>query len=263
MEPQPQIDKTSPVPLYHQLRGVLEYLIRKGTYMPGEPIPGENDLCDSYDVSRTTVRQTISEMLRDGVLYRQKKRGRPLVTPVVVRQSLLKLQGFFTEGMLTAGLKPHTTVLSVQKRIYTEIAERMSLPAETVFYRIERIHGGNNFSLALQISYIPVSVCPDLEQHHLQGSLFAYIEHDYGHPIVTAKQVIGIRQSDNRTRELMQLPHRLPMFLVERVSFAKDRKPVEYFECLLRSDRYDFEMELNWQADGRRLSGEPVMGLMK
>jgi GntR family transcriptional regulator len=259
----PHIDKSSPVPLYHQLRMVLEYQIREGIYKPGEPVLGENDLCERYDVSRTTVRQTIREMMRDGILYREQKRGRPIVVPVVVRQSLMKLQGFFTEGMLTAKLKPSTKVISVQKQEFPEVALKMNLAAKAILYRIERIHYGDELPLALQVSYVPKSICPMLHEKSLEGSLFAYIEYDYGRPIVKAKQIIGVRQSDNRVRDLLQMSHRLPMYKVERISFADDGQPVEYFECLLRGDRYEFEMELDWQILGRELGVEPMLGQIR
>lgn len=259
----PRIDKSSPIPLYHQLRMVLEYQIRQGIYKPGEPVPGENDLCEQYDVSRTTVRQTIREMMKDGILYRGKKRGRPIVVPVVVHQSLMKLKGFFTEGMLTAKLKPSTKVISVRTQEFPEISLKMSLAPKTILYRVERIHYGDGQPLALQVSYIPESVCPSLDMQNLEGSLFTYIENDYGQPIVRAKQIIEIRQSDNHVRDHLQLTNRLAVYKVERISFAGNGQPVEYFECLLPSDRYVFEMELDWQVHGRKLGVEPLVGQIR
>ncbi len=255
-----QIDKSSPIPLYHQLRGVLEGLIRAGQYKPSDPIPGENDLCELYGVSRTTVRQTIRVMMHDGILYRDQTRGRPLVAPVVVRQSLLRLRGFFTEGMLTAKLAPSTLVVSVQRQAFSDIAEKTGLSRDALFHRVERIHYGDAVPLVYQVSYIPESVCPNLQKQDLEGSLFSYIESEYGHPIIKAKQIISIRHSDGRVEELMQLPHRLPMYKVERFSFTNDGQAVEYFECLLRSDRYEFEMELDWESDGRKIGIEPING---
>ncbi len=259
----PHIDKSSPVPLYHQLRMLIEHHIREGVYKPGDPVPGENDLCSHYDVSRTTVRQTIREMIKDGILYRQEKRGRPLVAPIVVRQSLMRLRGFFTEGMLTAKLTPSTEVISVKKREFPEVAEKMGIESKTLFHCIERIHYGDSLPLALQTSYIPETVCSDLLEKNLEGSLFTHIEYGYGRPIVKAKQIIEIRHSDNRVRDMLKLPHRLPMYKVERISYTDDGKAVEYFECLLRGDRYEFEMELDWEVSRRKLGIEPVVGQIR
>ncbi len=253
-----QIDKSSPIPLYHQLRGVLEGLIRNEQFKPGDSIPGENELCDLYGVSRTTVRQTIREMIQDGLLYRDQTRGRPLVAPVVVRQSLLRLRGFFTEGMLTAKLQPSTLVISTQKQAYPDVSEKMGFSDVMVFYRIERIHCGDSVPLVYQVSYIPEYVCPNLGKLNLEESLFTHIESECGLTIAKAKQVISIRHSDKRLGELMQLPHRLPMYKVERLSFTNDGRAVEYFECLLRGDRYEFEMELDWESDKEKLNDDSI-----
>lgn len=246
---QPRIDRSSPVPLYHQLRGVLEYLIYSGDYKPGEPVSGENELCELYGVSRTTVRQTIREMIKDGVLYRKGSRGRPLVAPIVIHQHLLRLRGFFTEDMLTAGLIPHTTVVSVEMRTFPDVSKKLNLNSNAPIYRIERIHHGNGEPLALQVSYIPEEVCPDLHKKDLSASLVYYFESQYVGPIVKAKQLIRVQHATNEERDRMHLPHRLPLFKVERVMLADGDRPVEYFECLLRSDRYQLEMELGWGSD--------------
>lgn len=49
------IDKTSPVPMYYQLKEMLENLIKSGELKPGDRIYSENELCEMYDVSRITA----------------------------------------------------------------------------------------------------------------------------------------------------------------------------------------------------------------
>ncbi len=52
------IDKSSPVPYYYQLRQILEAEIASGRIGVGDRLPSEAELCESYGVSRTVVRQT-------------------------------------------------------------------------------------------------------------------------------------------------------------------------------------------------------------
>ena len=62
------IDKASPVPFYYQLRQLLESAVAGGVLTAGEQIPTEASLCERYDVSRTVVRQALSDLERTGLL---------------------------------------------------------------------------------------------------------------------------------------------------------------------------------------------------
>ena len=69
------IDKGSVIPYYVQLRDALEEQIRSGSWKPGDKLPGEMELCERFDVSRTVVRQALKEMSYAGVIRREKGRG--------------------------------------------------------------------------------------------------------------------------------------------------------------------------------------------
>lgn len=70
------IDKTSPVPMYYQLKEMLENLIKSGELKPGDRIYSENELCEMYDVSRITAKRALDEMVKGRVsvsVTRQRK----------------------------------------------------------------------------------------------------------------------------------------------------------------------------------------------
>lgn len=76
------LDRTSPVPLHHQLSGLLGRLIASGHYRPGEAIPPERQLCVMYGVSITTVRQAVLDLAAQGVVERTVGRGTFVRAPV-------------------------------------------------------------------------------------------------------------------------------------------------------------------------------------
>lgn len=67
-----EINKNIPVPLYYQLKELLQNDIAKGKYKPGDLIPTEVKLMERYDLSRTTVRQAINALVYEGYLDRKK-----------------------------------------------------------------------------------------------------------------------------------------------------------------------------------------------
>ena len=61
-----QVDRSSPLPLWAQVREDITRRIRRGEFGgEGAAFPGENQLVEEYDVSRHTVR----EALRDAMAF--------------------------------------------------------------------------------------------------------------------------------------------------------------------------------------------------
>ena len=67
------INKNSPLPLYSQLQNIMVEKIKEGIYPQDKALPSEFELVDTYGVSRTTVRQAIDNLVKDG--YLEKRRG--------------------------------------------------------------------------------------------------------------------------------------------------------------------------------------------
>jgi len=65
------LEPTSGGPLYQQLRQELFARIRRGEFAPGDLLPSENQLCDEYDVSLTTARRALLELVKEGVVRRR------------------------------------------------------------------------------------------------------------------------------------------------------------------------------------------------
>jgi multiple sugar transport system substrate-binding protein len=67
----PTIDRDSPVPIYHQLKTVIQAQIESGRWQPGDRIPTEQELCQTYLISRSPVRQALKELVYEGLLVRR------------------------------------------------------------------------------------------------------------------------------------------------------------------------------------------------
>jgi GntR family transcriptional regulator len=69
------IDRSIPIPYYYQLENLLRAEIERGTWAPDRVISSERQLCEQYGVSRTTVRQAVSRLVQEGLLYHVKGKG--------------------------------------------------------------------------------------------------------------------------------------------------------------------------------------------
>lgn len=62
-------------PLYRQLEAILEHEIESGQYAIGDIISSERKLCRCHEVSHTTVRRAIGELVKKGLLHKKHGKG--------------------------------------------------------------------------------------------------------------------------------------------------------------------------------------------
>lgn len=70
-----QVERGSGTPLYRQVAEILRQRIERGLVRPGERISTEYEFCDEFGVSRTSIRQALSELVHEGLLQRRQGSG--------------------------------------------------------------------------------------------------------------------------------------------------------------------------------------------
>ena len=64
-----------PTPIYYQLQTEIQHKIENAQWRPGECIPPERRLAETYKVSVGTVKKAILNLVHDGYLYRVQGKG--------------------------------------------------------------------------------------------------------------------------------------------------------------------------------------------
>ena len=121
------INFDSHIPYYLQLMDILKEKVQNKDWLPGDQIPGEQDLCELYGISRTVVRQALRELELEGVINRRKGKGTFIARPKINEGLVQKLTGFY-QDMIERGLNPVTKVLHQRVVPATEkIAEYLNI----------------------------------------------------------------------------------------------------------------------------------------
>jgi GntR family transcriptional regulator len=99
--------------------------------------------------------------------------------------------------------------------------------------------------ISIQIPYLPVALCPGLEENDLTRSLYRLLETRYGLRLWTGHETLRARCALPHEEELLEVPERTPVMYMERVTYAATGQAVEYLEAVWRGDRYDFKVSLS------------------
>jgi GntR family transcriptional regulator len=145
------IDPDDFLPRYYQLANILRESIANGKFEAHQPIPSERQLEGLYSVSRTTIRQAIELLIRQGFLYREHGRG-TFVSPQKLQKGISELTSF-TEDMKRRGIVPGQTILGIaQVRPSAGLRGRLELPGDRMkALRIERLRLGDGRSVILKL----------------------------------------------------------------------------------------------------------------
>src|SRR5262245_6414403 len=70
------------IPLHFQIERVIRARIQSGDYPPGAALPSEAQLCQEFQVSRSTLRQALGSLQRERLITRHSGKGTFVAAPV-------------------------------------------------------------------------------------------------------------------------------------------------------------------------------------
>ena len=233
------------LPKYHQLAAILREKIDNGEWEPRSAIPSERQLETLYDVSRTTIREAIDHLVRQGYLYREHGRG-TYVSPQKLQKVMLELTSF-SEDLMRRGIQPGQIIRSLEWVIPNpKILQKLELPPSTKVLRIERIRLGDGVPIGLQTSYLALREGQEITREELetQGSLYTILQEKLRIIPSEADETLEVTLATPDEAALLEIVEGAPLLLSERVLFAQDRHPVEFVKILYRGDRYRYIVRL-------------------
>lgn len=231
-------------PIYIQIRDSLIEKIKSGEYKSGNQLPSEREISESYNISRMTARNALSQLVDLGHAYRLKGKG-TFVAEAKIERDFVKLSGF-SQMLESKGIKPHNKI--VRSRVIEadkKIASLLEVNIGTKVYEIVRTRYGNDIPLALEYSYLPCQLFHNLLEYDFErNSLYDVIEKNYKHILKYSKQWINITSLKNKEAELLSVEENTPAFLLESITYDMEDMVVEATLSLNIGDRTSFYTEL-------------------
>ena len=202
-----QLDKTSAVPLYEQLRKALLEAITSGKLSAGTKLPTEEELCAQFGISRPVARQAYNMLIEEGFVERMRGRGTFVRSPDT-RGRFLNKQLSFAAEMGVLNLEHRTEVLRAEWVSYTpELFARLKLERGDRCYHLVRMRYVSGKPFVLVENYVPESVFPGIDAYDFaQRSLYDVFEPREDH------QIAPCADGADRQRRVCQPVRRTPRF---------------------------------------------------
>lgn len=223
-----------PVPKHAQLHDILEELCRT-TLKPGDILPGERLLEETYGVSRITVRRAIGDLVAAGKLRRVRGKGTFVApNPLVSRLHLASFSDEMGAQDVTASSKILTSGRSSAPE---DAAIFFDTLAHTEHIHLRRLRLGDGEPYSIDDGWYNSTFAPNLLENDIYNSVYAILDSVFDAPITDADQTVSAISADADTAPLLDVPVGTPLLHIVRYSRSGDR-PVEWCSSVYRTDRY-------------------------
>ena len=240
-----RIERDSPLPYYAQLKAILVADLEGERLRPGDRLPGEHELCQTYGVSRTVVRQALGELEAEGRLRRHKGRGTFVASPKVAEAMTQYFSGLAEDVAARGG-----SLRNVVRRLEVAEAPRSVAgglelePGERVIV-LERLRIVDDRPWSLVTTFIPFALGEGLlDEDFTTESLYGLLEGKYGVTISHGRRTIEAVAADHVAADALGVPPGSPLLLLTSTAYDDAGAPVEHFVARHRADATSFEVSV-------------------
>jgi len=236
------VDRDKKIPLYIQVVEYWKSIINDNVIKPEDQLPSENELIKLHNVSRITIKRAIRELVNEGLLLTVQGKG-TFVNSAKYQWELKKLSSF-SEDMKSRGFIPGAKI--IKKEICKGSVEQLGLTSnDALSIRVERLRLANNKPMAIEVLQMEYglfgSIYDDIKD---DVSIYELMENKQGIKLAYATEFLEAALPNKYEQELLKINSSIAVLKLERISFLKDGKPIEYTLSVYRGDKYRFKVLL-------------------
>lgn len=261
------VDRGNPLPLYVQLERALLTKMRQDGLRPGDRIPTEAEIAETYAVSRATIRQALTRLTADGYVERIQGLGSFVAKPRPTHTPLLTS---FTENMRSQGYRPSRRVVE-SSTIETPEDQLAILGSEaTRCQYLLRLMLADDEPVGVSETWLPVDVLGgrlDLfEASRLEASsLYDVLQGpEIGLRLERGLETVRPGTASAEVAALLGCAEGAPTLVVRRITYSPSNRTIESTVMTFSGDRYEYRIDMRRPPAGpggssaRNASGEPA-----
>jgi GntR family transcriptional regulator/GntR family frlABCD operon transcriptional regulator len=220
-------------PRYKKVYDSLKDQILKDVYQKGDLLPSENELCQVFGINRSTVRQALGELEKEG--YIEKKQGKGSLVKNKKRLGLLSVKGF---SEVLSRKKIKVTTRPLQGPVLTTWPESFfyalgGLEKKAGCIYLERLRIAGNEPVMFERTYIPNLNLPRFTKKPLEnGSLFETLRARYQVEIVNLYQDIRAIKASGELPGLLKVKGGDPVLHISR-QYDTNREQLHVYSFLV------------------------------
>lgn len=239
-----RLDSSSKVPLYYQLVVILRNHIYSGELCAGARVPGEQELCCKFNVSRITAKRALNELARYGLVKRERGRGTHVVSRPPGPAVKASIDGWL-ENVNLMGAETKARVLEFDYvAADQDVGNMLQIDVDSEVQRSVRVRYLNEIPMSYLVTFVPADIGRQFATDDLNKHSLMHLLERAGAEVDSAQQIITATVADSVVASALKVPEGNPLLEIRRVVLDMDARPVEYIHVVYRPDLYQIEMTM-------------------
>lgn len=236
-----------PTPLHLLISEKLRDRIEQGQYQPGEQLPSESQLIAEFDVSRTTIRQAIANLITQGLVFSHQGKGVFVTERKKVTYSLSSSAAMFlAQDMANQGLQltiKNLTLERVQPPLEVQnILQLSGTPPQADLQKKILIIDG--LAGAIDITYVLPELGEAYGEQFKEAMTFSVLEKQ-GIMIDRVSAIIECTPANAEISYHLSVPLGHPLIVYRHTAYSKDKTPLLHGETISRADRFCYSVVIS------------------
>lgn len=152
-------------------------------------LPSERELCQSYDISRSTLRQALGQLENMGLIYRKNRSGW-YVCPRKLKYDPMQHVSFL-QYTTEQDFEPSTVLVNqVKQKPCKEIADALNLDKRASITSILRVRSVDGRAVVVEDLNFSNKLLPNIDKHDLSLSISKLLKNTYHHTHVNYDVIV-------------------------------------------------------------------------
>lgn len=238
----PSLLDTADAPLYVQLSDLFRQRILKGVWKDGETLPSLDELVKEFGVAKTTIRQAIDRLKRDGLLSPQRGRG-TFVTGVPRDNRWLPVETSLA-NLISGYRDTNPTILNIDESTRTPLLNESDGVAAERYVYMRRIHSREGQPYCVINIYLDAVIFAKHPERFRDETVIPIMTNMQSVDIVTARQRLTISTADLEISRHLNIKLNSPVVEVRRVFTGPQQRVIYLGEVTYRGDSVCMDMDL-------------------
>jgi GntR family transcriptional regulator len=232
----------SSIPRYAQIAHVLKSRLESRDGGHVVPFATEHALCEEFGVSRTTIRQALGSLKREGLVTSRPGVG---TTGTAKARRIVRSSGDPLHGML--GSKPRIVSLG-RVPAPGAVAEFLGIPPDEPVFRLTRVHELEGAPLSVVRSYLPAGLAAGLARSAWRQPMHELLWQRFGLRLARSVHTVRVARAMADVAGMLEIGLADPVLRIQASTYLVDGRPIRWTENYFREDRYEYVAEVQWPA---------------
>lgn len=231
---------------YEEIAEDIESAINDGLLKAYDQLPTVKELCETYNVSKSTITQVMNELSKRGLIARRRGSGMYVKSIASEADEYWQTYNQVINESRTANRAESDASYKIDVYDFTvvqpeaTVSRALDLDRKAFAYYVTRGRKKDNETFLLEYIYVPLELAAGFKFEYASGPIHKFIEHNLGLKIGSIHKSVRAVMPTTEERARLQIAYGTPLLEIEQIGFLADGRPFEYILSHYRGDKYEF-----------------------